>query len=112
MTTGACSKVAFSNSREDARGASDPGELVADSSSPCGALLDLSLVDSRFAPALLEASLVRLVEVWEEASRTSEKPLLEIASATAARALLPPTEEPFEPRLLLRDATLVGWQLA
>lgn len=97
--------------REDSEGPSKPGELVGESRSPLSALMDLSLVDGRFAPALLEASLARLIETWEEASRGSEQPLLELASPAAVRTLLHPTEEAFQPRLLIRDASLVRWQL-
>ena len=81
-------------------------ELVSSDEEPSVALGDLSVVDARFAPALLDAALHHLVEVWETAVSGSEEPLAERASAEACEALLRPDANT---RLVVRDATLGSW---
>lgn len=82
-------------------------DLVSADAPPAFALLDLSLVDGRFLPALIGAELAHLVEVWEEAVTGSEGPLEELASADARRALLRPGRSA---RLVVRDAALKSWE--
>jgi hypothetical protein len=84
----------------------DLGDLVGPDEPPALALLDLSLLDGRFLPALIAAELAHLVEVWEEAVTGSEGPLEELASADARAALLRPGPRK---RLIVRDGVLKAW---
>ncbi len=54
------------------------------------AALDLSLVDGRFAPQVLETSARRAVSAWAEAVDGEDEPLLEVARPEAVAALLYP----------------------
>lgn len=54
-------------------------DLVAADERPDLALLDLSVVDGRFLPALIGAELAHLLEVWEEAASGSDEPLCDRA---------------------------------
>jgi hypothetical protein len=82
-------------------------ELVAADTPPALALLDLSVVDGRFLPALIAAELAHLIEAWEEATTGSEAPLGNLASHQAAAALLHPSGDK---RLMMRDAVLKSWE--
>ena len=54
--------------------------------------LDLSLVDERFAPHVLEAAARRAVAAWAEAVDGDDAALRELAGEEAVRSLLYPTE--------------------
>ncbi len=82
-------------------------ELVPADEPPALALLDLSVADSRFLPALIAAELAHMIEAWEEASTGSEAPLEALASGDARSALLHPANDK---RLIVRDAALKSWQ--
>jgi hypothetical protein len=82
-------------------------DLVAEDEPPAFALLDLSLVDTRFLPVLIAAELAHLIEVWEDAVTGSEVPLEEMASADARAALLRPGPGL---RLIVRDPVLKSWE--
>jgi hypothetical protein len=82
----------------DLIGADEPARL---------ALLDLSVIDSRFTPALIGADLQHLLETWEAAVTGSEAPFENLASAQARSALLRPAPGA---RLLMRDAILKSWE--
>jgi hypothetical protein len=82
-------------------------DLVGADEPPGFALLDLSVRDSRFLPALIAAELAHLLEAWEEAVFGLGAPLEELASAEARSALLRP--RPGE-RLVIRDAVLKSWK--
>ena len=83
------------------------GDLVNADDPPALALLDLSIVDSRFGPELIAAQLAHLVEAWEGAVNGSEIPLEEQASGNARNALLRPGRGT---RLIIRDAVLKSWE--
>jgi hypothetical protein len=70
-------------------------------------LLDLSVVDSRFGPALISAELAHLLGAWEGAVTGSEAPLEELASDEAREALLRPRPGT---RLVIRDGVLKSWE--
>lgn len=55
------------------------------------AALDLSLVDGRFAPDVLETCARRAVEAWAEAVDGADEPLLAVATPAAVAELLYPT---------------------
>jgi hypothetical protein len=78
-------------------------DLASADQPPAFALLDLSIVDGRFRPALIAAELAHLLEAWEGAVTGSEAPLEELASADARAALLQPSRGT---RLIVRDAVL------
>ncbi len=82
-------------------------DLVGADEPPALALLDLSVLDGRFLPALIAAELAHLLEVWEEAVTGSEAPLEELASADARAALLRPGPRK---RLVMRDGVLRSWE--
>ena len=66
--------------------------------------LDLSVVDGRFAPAVLEAAARRAVEAWAEAVDGADTALERAATPEAAHALLYPRGE--ETRLVVRGPRL------
>jgi hypothetical protein len=82
-------------------------ELVSADEPPSLALLDLSLVDGRFLPALIAAAIAHLAEAWEEAATGSQAPLESIASSSAIKTLLEPGAGK---RLVVRDAVLRSWE--
>jgi hypothetical protein len=85
----------------------DLSELVGHDEPPALALLDLSVLDGRFLPALIAAELAHLLDAWEEAVTGSEAPLAALASADARAALLRPARNT---RLIIRDAVLKSWE--
>jgi hypothetical protein len=84
-----------------------PSELVDADAPPAFALLDLSVVDGRYLPALIAAQLAHLIEAWEEAVAGSQAPLAALTSADALAALLRPGPGK---RMIIRDATLKSWE--
>jgi hypothetical protein len=82
-------------------------DLVSADEPPALALLDLSIVDPRFLPALITSELGHLLERWEGAVSGSEAPFEELASASARAALLRPGRRT---RLVMRDAVLKSWE--
>jgi hypothetical protein len=82
-------------------------DLVTADEQPALALLDLSILDGRFLPALIAAALAHLLEAWEEASTGSETPLEKLASSNARASLLHPEGDK---RLIVRDAVLKSWE--
>ncbi|MDW5595654.1 Tim44-like domain-containing protein [Conexibacter stalactiti] len=66
------------------------------------AALDLSLVDGRWAPDVLEASVRRAVGAWAEAVDGADTSLLDVASPEAAQALLHPGDSSGRTRLVIR----------
>jgi predicted lipid-binding transport protein (Tim44 family) len=66
------------------------------------AALDVSLVDGRFAPYVLEVAARRAVEAWAEAVDGDDAALLELASPDAARQLLHPSDPSRRTRLVVR----------
>jgi predicted lipid-binding transport protein (Tim44 family) len=72
------------------------------SSSARAAALDISLVDDRFAPRVLEAEVEYAVGVWAEAIDGDDGPLDAVASASAAQELLYPDDPGKNRRLVVR----------
>ncbi|MBB4663827.1 TIM44-like domain-containing protein [Conexibacter arvalis] len=66
------------------------------------AALDLSLVDGRWAPDVLEASVRRAVAAWAEAVDGADADLLDVATPQAARELLHPGDPSGRTRLVIR----------
>ena len=58
------------------------------------ALLDLSNVDGRFMPDLIEKTLHHIVEAWEAATAGPHEPLLAVANNDATWSLLEPGYDP------------------
>lgn len=71
--------------------------------SPGAELLDRSLVDGRYAPALLDAAITRIVEAWEVAASGDDHPLRAVATDAASDMLLHPRQDPHNARLIVRD---------
>ena len=72
--------------------------------------LDLSVVDGRFAPAVLEAAARRAVEAWAEAVDGADAALERAATPEAAHALLYPHGT--NTRLVVRGPRLTGLTIA
>lgn len=70
-------------------------------------LLDRSLIDARYTPDLLHASITRIVEAWELTSIGNEAPMRAVALAPAVDALLFPRQDPHVARLMVHDLRLV-----
>jgi len=85
------------------------GELSDRDDDPVAALRDLSVIDGRYAPAVIEAELHRLIEAWEQATTGSPEPLIDLASADARVSLLEAHAFGNPVSIVLRDATLVRW---
>jgi hypothetical protein len=85
----------------------DLSQLVRADAPPSFALLDLSVIDGRFVPALIAAELAHLIEMWVGAVNGSEAPLHELASTEAIEALLRPGNGS---RLIVRDAVMKSWE--
>ena len=66
------------------------------------AALDLSLVDGRWAPDVLEASVRRAVAAWADAVDGADTDLLDVATPQAAQALLHPGDPSGRTRLVIR----------
>ncbi len=86
------------------------GDLVNRDAQPYAQLLDLSLVDGRFLPALIEAALKHLIEVWEQATLVSTDSLEQRADSAVCEQLLRPLIDDRSMRLVLRDAVLRSWE--
>ena len=82
-------------------------DLVSADEPPAFGLLDLSVVDTRFLPALIAAELARIIEAWEAAVSGSEAPLEELTSVHARTVLLRPSAGT---RLIVRDVVLKSWE--
>ncbi len=87
-------------------GSPGPGELVGVdyATDARAAALDLSLVDGRFAPAVLEAAVRRVVPAWVAAVDGADDELLRLATPEAVRALLYPDPGDDGARLVVRGA--------
>jgi hypothetical protein len=86
------------------------GDLVDSARDPMLQLLDLSVIDGRYLPALLQATLIHLIDVWEQATAGTWQPLADLASPEACDQLLYPRADDVRMRMVLRDATLRRWQ--
>lgn len=105
-------RVRESALRELARGEHTPtseldGLTGADLPTP-DRLRELSVLDDRFSPDLLEAALRHLVQAWEDYADGSRAPLEGLATDKAIRALIHPGNGP-APHLI-RDAELGRWK--
>lgn len=90
--------------------ATDLSGLVSPSAAPPQQLLELSQVDGRFDPELIDATIRHIVEAWEEAGTGSQRPLASLASPEAFQMLLhPPLGDPRN-RLVLRDAVVARYE--
>jgi predicted lipid-binding transport protein (Tim44 family) len=72
------------------------------SSDARAAALDISLVDDRFAPRVLEAEVDQAVGAWAEAIDGDDAPLHAVASAAAVQRLLYPDDATSNRRLVVR----------
>ncbi len=70
------------------------------------AALDLSLVDGRFAPLVLEAAARRAVDAWAEAVDGSTEALRRLAEPAAIRDLLHPGDPSERTRVVVRGTEL------
>lgn len=76
------------------------------------AALDLSLVDERFAPHVLESAARRAVAAWAEAVDGDDAALLALAEPGAVRDLLYDGDETRQTRLVVRGPRLEGIRIA
>jgi predicted lipid-binding transport protein (Tim44 family) len=90
------------------------GELVSVSYSDDAraAALDLSLVDGRFAPHVLEVAVRRVVAAWAEAVDGSDDALEAISTPDALRELLHPNDPSRRTRLVVRGPRVLEVQIA
>jgi hypothetical protein len=84
---------------------SAPAEVAdLDFAGPAGAAaLDLALVDERFDPDLIEASVRRIIAAWASAIDGDDTALEALGQSDAVRALLYPGDADRHTRLVLRD---------
>ncbi len=75
------------------------------------AALDISMVDDRFAPRVLETEVDHAVAVWAEAIDGDDAPMRAIASATAADELLYPGDATRSRRLVVRGPRIRSVQI-
>jgi predicted lipid-binding transport protein (Tim44 family) len=75
------------------------------------AALDLSNVDGRFAPDVLEVAARRAVQGWAEAVDGDDAALLAVAAPAAARALLHPGDPSGGTRLVVRGPRLTALRI-
>jgi hypothetical protein len=75
------------------------------------AALDLSLVDGRFAPDVLEAAARRAVDAWAEAVDGADAALEAVAEPAAVDALLYPGDPSHRTRLVVRGPRLDGLRI-
>ncbi|HEY1508603.1 MAG TPA: hypothetical protein VGF93_06355 [Solirubrobacteraceae bacterium] len=92
-----------------ARGA-DAGELTDRDAPPARQLQDLSVVDDRFEPALLEATIKHILDAWELSADGSTRTFAELATKNAIRSL----HYPGGPggHRYVRDVSLSHWEVA
>jgi hypothetical protein len=86
------------------------GELVRADLPPHQKLLELSQIDGRFDPALIDAVLHHLVDAWEAATTGSVQPLENLCAHGAVHKLRypAPTRRPLT--FVLSDAQLTDWE--
>lgn len=70
--------------------------------------LDLSLVDARFAPDVLEVAVRRVVDAWAEAIDGSDDALAKLSSPGALHDLLHPNDPSERTRLVVRGPRVTG----
>jgi predicted lipid-binding transport protein (Tim44 family) len=75
------------------------------------AALDLSLVDARFAPDVLEVAVRRVVAAWTEAVDGPDDALTAIATPQALGELLHPGDASKRTRLVVRGPRIVGMKI-
>jgi len=75
------------------------------------ALLDLSVVDGRYAPALLEAALNHILEAWETATTGSHEPLEAVADQAAIAHLLHSHRDNRDFSVIVDDLGLRDWRV-
>ena len=85
-----------------------PGELVSVSyaDDARAAALDLSLVDARFGPDVLEVAVRRVVTAWAEAVDGSDDALAALSTPEALRELLHPGDASERTRLVVRGPSV------
>jgi predicted lipid-binding transport protein (Tim44 family) len=90
------------------------GELVSVSyaDDARAAALDLSLVDGRFAPDILEVAVRRVVAAWTEAVDGSDDALEAISTPDALQQLLHPNDPSRRTRLVVRGPRVLEVQIA
>src|SRR5215218_3542893 len=76
------------------------------------AALDLSLVDGRWAPDVLEAAVRRAVAAWAAAVDGADRDLLDVATPSAASALLHPGDPSGKTRLVIRGPQVRRLEIA
>jgi predicted lipid-binding transport protein (Tim44 family) len=72
------------------------------------ASLDLSLVDGRFAPHVLEVAVRRVVAAWAEAVDGSDRALAALSTPEALQELLHPGDPSGQTRLVVRAPRVLG----
>jgi len=73
-------------------------------------LLDLAVIDSRFSPALIDATIRHLLDAWEQETLDHAPRLAPRTAATARRQLLHPAGDDPSERFAIRDVELAGWE--
>lgn len=87
-------------------------ELLVAGTEPYSALLELSVLDGRYVPALLDAALRHLLDVWQTATAGSDGPLRAVADGSAVDDLLHAPDGARKLPVVVRDLQLHEWFLA
>jgi hypothetical protein len=85
------------------------GELIDGDAPAPDRLRELSVLDDRFSPELLEATIDRVLEAWEALTDGSQRPLEQVAAGPAIQALMYADRR--HGRRLIRDPELAGWEV-
>jgi hypothetical protein len=91
----------------DAPSTSSLAELIDGDAPAADRLRELSVLDDRFSPQLLEATLHHVLEAWEALTDGSQRPLEQVAGGPAMQALMYADRR--RGRRLIRDPELAGW---
>jgi hypothetical protein len=96
----------------DAAISGSPAELLTPGTAPYQALLELSVLDGRYAPLVLEASLKYLLDAWQTATAGPDTPLQVAADDDAVDELLFAGDGSARLRVVARDLRLQHWWIA
>ena len=88
----------------------NPAGLTDSSAGPRDQLLDLAAIDSRFSPALIDATIRHLLDAWEQETLDHNHRLTPLAAAGACRQLLEANGADPDVRFAIRDIELAGWE--
>lgn len=100
----------FTELADEGRPEAGPVGLGGTAGSPRARLLDLAVVDARFSPGLIDATVRHLLDAWEQETLAPAGRLSEITTPQACEHLLRGDNSDQSLRLAVRDIELAGWE--